>query len=166
MPAFIENQLNRVAGGLATSANVSTSFCAVNLRCDSSQQFEIYGVQFGYNFVLDADKTNARAGYCVGYLNPNVDVNSLSSVASGVPSQSVGEICFLDFARLPNEVGNYDDISNPLIISGDRLLTFILSPPQILGGATGSLFMYLEIRGQITQKASQEKPLYGPWEQR
>jgi hypothetical protein len=166
MPAFIQNQLNRVAAGLATSANVTTSFCAVNLKCDSSQQFEITGVQFGYNFPTDADKTNARSGYCVGYLNANVDAVTLPSLATAVPSQDIGEIFFLDMARLPNEVGNFDDISNPIIISGDRQITFFLSPPSILGGATGSVFFYLLVRGQITQKASQEKPLYGPWEQR
>jgi hypothetical protein len=159
----IVTRLNRVAQQLVLAADLSTSACIVDLKIDPSQQFQIYGVHFGYNFPIDADKGNSRAGYCVGYINPTFDPQTITSFSSQVFNESLGEIVWFDYARLPNEVGNFDDMSTPMIITGDNRLTFILSPPAILGGAAGSIQMALEVRGEITQTPSQDKPRLGDW---
>jgi len=164
MPGLVGTLFNRTYQQLVIAANVPTSFNIVDLKCDPNQQFQIYGVHYGWNFVTDADKGNARAGYCVGYLNPQFDPQTVTSFPTQVFGDiGLGELFFFDYARLPNEVGNLIDLSNPMIINGDRRITFVLSPPNILGGATGSVQFALEIRGEVTQLDPQDKPRLGGW---
>jgi hypothetical protein len=165
MGVILTYNLNRVAQANWTAGDFLLSHAAVDLKIDPSQQFKISGIDYGY-YLIDADQTAFLAGNLFGFLDfqNNPAESSLFYAALGAPN--LGELIFEDQVTSVNDLWKHIDFNRPLVVDGNRRLTFIAGRPQFTAGPTGPGAISLMIRGEITQIEKQENRRLGSWEQR
>ena len=163
MPNLITQQFNRTIIQRVSTVDLLSSVNAVDIKADPSQQIRIYGVDFGYIFLDNLDRLAFQQSYCVGYLDFTRDLRTFSFASAAIPEIQLGEIFW--FSSLSNELNTFKniDISNPLIINGDRRVTFIIAPPELSGAPVAEIIFILEVRGEVTQIGEQDKPRLGNW---
>jgi hypothetical protein len=159
MPVVRSQNLNRLLHQNVTPAQLPTSFNLIELKADPSQQYLIYGVQYGFIFNAAADNNQLVNSYVLGYINPNTNF----AIVPTFPFTEIGEICFIDALTSETDTFRTVDFSNPLVLNGDRIVTFAFYPPVLAAAVVGTTEMCLLVRGEITQVADEDKPRLGNW---
>jgi hypothetical protein len=165
MPIASLKILNRVSIlNLATPID-NLSANAIDLKIDPSQQYNFYGVHWGYNFSF-ADQANMQQGLLLGILDFRFSLSDPAAPFIGASLNTLGEIFYLsNMNTRSDKTFSIEDLSSPIIINGDRRVTFLQFLPVIQGGfTTAVLDMFLEVRGEITQLQDQDKPRLGNWQ--
>jgi hypothetical protein len=160
MAVRIDQRFNRLISQTIVAADIPNSYNAIDLRIDPSQQFHIYGVEFGFAYTTQADKANFNTGYVAGYL----DLNDFpaTSYPLVVPTTQADVVLFYELTG-PNEMFAHIRFDTPLIVNGDRRLTFIQPVMSNFGALAGAAVMNLIVHGDVINV---EKPRIGNWEMR
>lgn len=159
--AFNQN-LNRVVVAQWVAGDILTSHATVDMRIDPSQQYKITGLEFGYA-LIDADQTAFLAGNVFGYLDITIDPTQGSLQFAGLAPPFIGDLIFNWQITSVNDLWQQIRFEDPLIIEGNRRLTFIVGRPQTTVAATGPGSISLVARGDIINT---EKPRLGDWSYR
>lgn len=160
MPLYIEKRLNRTIRKVIQIADIANTALAVDVRIDSSQQFNLYGVTFGMEFLAAADKGTLQFQPCLGILNFSIDGVTLPSQ---IPLSDANDLPFYESIVDGTQLIKTINYAIPTIIQGDRSITFVLFPPFSSAALTGTPTFVLMVRGEVTQIASQDRSRLGDW---
>jgi hypothetical protein len=163
MPNYIERRLSRTQRRVIQLADVPTTVLSVDIKIDSSQQFLLYGVTFGIEFLLAADRGLLLFMPCFAVLN--FEVSQVTGVVLPPLNESL-DMPFYDSITDGADSVKSIDYSNPVVINGDRSVTFFLHPPFTSAGLGGTPTFILTVRGEVTQISDDDKPRYGNWRPR
>jgi hypothetical protein len=120
----------------------------------------LYGVTFGMELLLQADRGVILFQPCQAFLN--IDASTITGAV--VPDLNAAlDSPFYDSITEGNETLKSLDFANPIIINGDRSITFVLFPPFSSAAFGGTPTFILEVRGEVTQISNDDKPRFGKW---
>lgn len=153
---------NRTAFYQATPAEVAVTALIVDLKGDTSQQHRIFGIDFGVSFNANADRALLLFSALFGFLDYRGDVDAANPTVVITQAQNLGDV-FYEFLNADQQQSFISvDFSNPIIINGDRRITFIFE--LATSGAVAANVNYaLTVRGQVTQIPKEDQPKYGPY---
>lgn len=166
MASRIITQYNRTAEiGVDLTQAIVTSVI-VDLKGDPSQQHKIYGLDFGLTLTANADRANFISAALFGILDFQGDINAPNPTIVYTQASNFGQLFYEMMITSQQEMQQAIDFSNPLIINGDRRITFNFGSVGGTGAFTANLFFYLTVRGELTQISDQDKPRLGQYTMR